>query len=128
MIDDQPPAGLGGRVDLDARQPTGEMGGPAGNKVEAPAPERVGQLVPKDGVEAGIAEHDLGRGPGRGILVAVGLDQFARDAVEPRVEELRRALRVARRRKPTKPTKAATERRLREKRRRGELKRLRRPP
>jgi ribosome-associated protein len=49
-------------------------------------------------------------------------------ATERVVEELRRALRVERRRVPTKPTKAATERRLEQKRRRGELKRLRRAP
>jgi ribosome-associated protein len=49
-------------------------------------------------------------------------------ATERVVEELRRALRVERRRVPTKPTKAATERRLEQKRRRGELKRQRRAP
>ena len=49
-------------------------------------------------------------------------------ATERLVEELRRALRVERRRVPTKPTKAAQERRLEQKRRRGELKRLRRAP
>ncbi len=49
-------------------------------------------------------------------------------ATERVVEELRRALRVERRRVPTKPTKAAKERRLEQKRRRGELKRLRRAP
>jgi ribosome-associated protein len=49
-------------------------------------------------------------------------------ATERLVEELRQALRVERRRKPTKPTRAAKERRLEQKRRRGELKRLRRAP
>jgi ribosome-associated protein len=44
------------------------------------------------------------------------------------VEQLREALRVKRRRRPTKPTKAAKERRLQEKRRRSEVKRLRRSP
>ena len=43
-------------------------------------------------------------------------------------ETLREALRVERRRRPTKPTQAAVERRLEQKRRRGETKRLRRPP
>jgi ribosome-associated protein len=42
------------------------------------------------------------------------------------VEALRAALRVERRRVPTKPTAAARERRLEDKRRRGEVKRLRR--
>jgi ribosome-associated protein len=49
-------------------------------------------------------------------------------ALERLVERLREALRVERRRVPTKPTKAARERRLDEKRRRGETKKLRRPP
>jgi ribosome-associated protein len=42
------------------------------------------------------------------------------------VESLREALRVPRRRKPTKPSKAAVERRLEAKRRRAKVKRLRR--
>jgi ribosome-associated protein len=49
-------------------------------------------------------------------------------AVERVVAALREALRVERRRVPTKPSAAAKERRLEEKRRRGERKRLRRPP
>jgi ribosome-associated protein len=49
-------------------------------------------------------------------------------AVERLVEQLRQALRVERRRRPTKPTAAARERRLEQKRRRGQTKRLRRPP
>ena len=49
-------------------------------------------------------------------------------ATERLVEALRQALKVERRRRPTKPTKAARERRLDQKRRRGETKRLRRPP
>ena len=49
-------------------------------------------------------------------------------ALERLVAQLREALRVPRPRVPTKPTQAARERRLEEKRRRGETKRLRRPP
>jgi ribosome-associated protein len=49
-------------------------------------------------------------------------------AVERLVERLREALRVERRRKATKPSAAARERRLEAKKRRGETKRLRRPP
>jgi ribosome-associated protein len=49
-------------------------------------------------------------------------------ATERLVGALREALRVPRRRKPTKPTKSAVERRLEQKRRRGAVKRLRRPP
>jgi ribosome-associated protein len=49
-------------------------------------------------------------------------------ALERLAERLREGLRVPRRRVPTKPTPAARKRRLDEKRRRGETKRLRRPP
>jgi ribosome-associated protein len=49
-------------------------------------------------------------------------------AIERVVETLRLALAVERRRRPTKPTEAARKRRLEQKRRRGETKRLRRPP
>jgi len=49
-------------------------------------------------------------------------------ATERLVESLRQALKVERRRRPTKPTKASRERRLESKRRRSDTKRLRRPP
>jgi ribosome-associated protein len=49
-------------------------------------------------------------------------------ATERLVEQLRQALRVERRRRPTRPTAASQERRLEQKRRRGEVKRLRRAP
>jgi ribosome-associated protein len=49
-------------------------------------------------------------------------------AVERLVEQLRAALRVERKRVPTKPSAAARERRLEGKRRRSQTKHLRRPP
>jgi ribosome-associated protein len=49
-------------------------------------------------------------------------------AIERLVESLRRALHVERRRVPTKPTKASRERRVEDKKRQSERKRLRRPP
>jgi ribosome-associated protein len=49
-------------------------------------------------------------------------------ALERLANALRDALRVERPRRPTRPTKAAVERRLDEKRRRSATKRLRRPP
>jgi ribosome-associated protein len=49
-------------------------------------------------------------------------------ALDRLVEQLRAALRVQRKRVPTKPTAAARERRLEQKRRRSDTKRLRRPP
>jgi ribosome-associated protein len=49
-------------------------------------------------------------------------------AIERLVEGLREALRVPRPRRPTKPTSASRQRRLEQKRRRGETKQLRRKP
>ena len=65
------------------------------------------------------------------VLRAVAQDQRSQGrnrelALERLVEQLRRALRVERRRVATKPTAASRERRLEEKRRRSRTKRLRR--
>jgi ribosome-associated protein len=65
------------------------------------------------------------------VLRAVAQDERSQSrnrelAVERLVERLREALYVERRRVPTAPTQAARERRLEEKRRRAEVKRLRR--
>ena len=67
------------------------------------------------------------------VLRAVAQDERSQSrnrelAVERLVETLRAALRVKRKRKPTKPSAAARERRLEGKRRRSQVKRLRRPP
>jgi ribosome-associated protein len=67
------------------------------------------------------------------VLRAVAQDERSQSrnrelAVERLVASLRNALRVDRPRRPTNPTAASRERRLREKRRRSELKQQRRPP
>jgi ribosome-associated protein len=67
------------------------------------------------------------------VLRAVAQDERSQArnrelAVERLVAALRDALRVERRRHPTKPTAAARERRLEQKRRRSATKQLRRPP
>jgi ribosome-associated protein len=67
------------------------------------------------------------------VLRAVAQDERSQArnrelAVERLVATLREALRVPRKRKPTKPSAAARERRLEGKRRRSQVKRLRRPP
>jgi ribosome-associated protein len=67
------------------------------------------------------------------VLRAVAQDSRSQSrnrelAIERLVAALREALRVERRRRPTKPTAASRERRLQEKRRRSETKQLRRPP
>jgi ribosome-associated protein len=67
------------------------------------------------------------------VLRAVAQDERSQArnrelAVERLADQLRRALRVERRRVPTGPTKASQERRLEEKRRRSAVKRLRGRP
>jgi ribosome-associated protein len=67
------------------------------------------------------------------ILRAVAQDERSQArnrelAVERLVAALREALKVERRRRATKPTSASRERRLEDKRRRGQVKQLRRPP
>jgi len=67
------------------------------------------------------------------VLRAVAQDERSQArnrelAIERVVAQLREALKVPRRRRPTKPSQAAVERRLEEKRRRSQTKRLRRPP
>src|SRR5438874_3708599 len=67
------------------------------------------------------------------VLRAVAQDERSQSrnrelAIERLVAALRDALHLQRKRVATKPTKAARERRLEQKRRRGTVKRLRRPP
>jgi ribosome-associated protein len=67
------------------------------------------------------------------VLRAVAQDERSQArnrelAVERLVAALRDALKVERQRRATKPTSASRERRLEEKRRRGQVKQLRRPP
>jgi ribosome-associated protein len=67
------------------------------------------------------------------VLRAVAQDERSQArnrelAVERLVAALREALKVERQRRATKPTSASRERRLEEKRRRGQVKQLRRPP
>jgi ribosome-associated protein len=67
------------------------------------------------------------------VLRAVAQDERSqarnRELATARVAEaLRQALHVERRRRPTKPSAASVQRRLEQKRRRAETKRLRRPP
>jgi ribosome-associated protein len=67
------------------------------------------------------------------VLRAVAQDERSQTrnrelAIERIADRLREALRVERRRVPTRPTKAAVERRLEQKRRRSQTKRRRQPP
>ena len=67
------------------------------------------------------------------VLRAIAQDERSQSrnkelAAERLVGQLREALKVPRRRRPTKPSKAAVERRIDAKKRRSQTKRLRRPP
>jgi ribosome-associated protein len=67
------------------------------------------------------------------VLRAIAQDERSQSrnrelAIDRLVAALRDALRVERRRRPTRPTAASRERRLEQKRRRGATKQLRRPP
>ena len=87
------------------------------------------------GASSALTEHQKRRvlakaGP---TLRAVAQDERSQSrnrelAVERIVEQLRQALKVERRRVPTKPTASSRERRLESKKRRSQTKRLRRPP
>ncbi|MDF2749716.1 MAG: aminoacyl-tRNA hydrolase [Gaiellaceae bacterium] len=84
---------------------------------------------------AALTEHQKRRVLARAgpVLRAVAQDERSQWrnrelALERLVEQLRAALKVPRRRVPTEPSRAAKERRLETKRRRGQTKKLRRPP
>ena len=84
---------------------------------------------------AALTDHQKRRVVGRAgpVLRAVAQDERSQWrnrelALERLVEQLRAALKVPRRRVPTEPSRAAKERRLETKRRRGQTKKLRRPP
>ena len=84
---------------------------------------------------AALTEHQKRRVLARAgpVLRAVAQDERSQWrnrelALERLVEQLRAALKVPRRRVPTEPSHAAKERRLETKRRRGQTKKLRRPP
>ena len=107
--------------------------GPGGQHAQKSS-TRVEALFDVDASEA-LSEAQKRRVVARtgGLLRAIAQDERSQLrnrelAVERLVEKLRAALAVPRRRKPTRPTAASRERRIAGKKRRGETKRLRRPP
>ena len=106
--------------------------GPGGQHAQKTRDARRGDLRRRGLVGAHARRRSGGcsRGPGP-VLRAVAQDERSQWrnrelATERLVEALRDALRVPRRRRPTKPSRAAVERRLEQKRRRSEVKRRRR--
>ncbi|HKC22090.1 MAG TPA: alternative ribosome rescue aminoacyl-tRNA hydrolase ArfB [Gaiellaceae bacterium] len=112
---------------------TSRSSGPGGQHAQK-SETRVEALFDVEASEA-LTETQKRRVIGRAgpVLRAIAQDERSQArnrelAVERLVEQLRSALRVDRRRVPTKPTAAAKERRLEQKRRRSRTKRLRRMP
>jgi ribosome-associated protein len=112
---------------------TSRLSGPGGQHAQK-SETRVEALFD---VEASAALTEIQKrrviGKAGPILRAVAQDERSQLrnrelAIERVTEALREALRVPRKRVPTKPSKASKERRLDEKRRRGAVKRLRRLP
>jgi ribosome-associated protein len=114
-------------------------GGPGGqnvNKVETKVVARIGLTQ-----IAGLSESDLARlrtvlasrltESGELIVtssVTRSRERNIDDALDRMAGILREALRRPRKRRPTRPTRASKERRISGKKRRGDTKRLRRPP
>ncbi len=112
---------------------TSRSSGPGGQHAQK-SETRVEALFDVEASQA-LTETQKRRVVGRAgpVLRAIAQDERSQArnrelAVERLVEQLRAALRVARRRVPTKPTAASRERRLAQKRRRSETKRHRRLP
>jgi ribosome-associated protein len=112
---------------------TSRSSGPGGQHAQK-SETRVEALFDVEASEA-LTEAQKRRVIGRAgpVLRAVAQDERSQLrnrelALERLVDQLRAALRVERKRVPTKPTAAARKRRLEQKRRRSETKRLRRMP
>ena len=112
---------------------TSRSSGPGGQHAQK-SESRVEALFDVEASEA-LTEAQKRRVIGRAgpVLRAIAQDERSQLrnrelALERVVEQLRAALRVERKRVPTKPTAASRERRLEQKRRRSKTKRLRREP
>jgi ribosome-associated protein len=112
---------------------TSRSSGPGGQHAQK-SETRVEALFDVEASEA-LTEAQKRRVVGRAgpVLRAIAQDERSQLrnrelAVERLVEQLHTALKVERRRVPTKPSAAARERRLEQKRRRSQTKRLRRMP
>ena len=108
-------------------------GGPSGRRRRREASARVEALFDVE-ASPSLTEEQKQRVVGRAgtVIRAVAEDERSQLrnrelALERLVAALREALRVRRPRRPTQPRREAVEQRLAAKRRRGELKRLRRP-
>ncbi len=77
MVNDQPPANGGPRVDFDTRFIPGMLGNPAGQEIPMVQVQPVGRPVPQQGVDAGVEEKNLQLIPGRRVPALIGGQQAA---------------------------------------------------
>lgn len=77
VIDDNSPADPGARMYLDAGQPAPGVRYETGEKIQAPAIERVSQPVNPDRVQTRIADDDLGNASGGRVALSDRQDVFA---------------------------------------------------
>src|SRR5262249_53915641 len=67
MVDEETAADRGAGMDLDAGRDPADMRQEAARQPPVGAPQPVGQAIDHEGMEAGIAQHDLGPRPGGGV-------------------------------------------------------------
>src|SRR6185437_6530193 len=67
MVDEEAAADGGAGMDLDAGQDPAEMRQETAGQEPIATPEPVSQAIKDEGVQAGIAKHDLGTRTGRGV-------------------------------------------------------------
>jgi hypothetical protein len=77
MVDKEPPANLGSRVNFDACQEAIEVGQETSQESELMSPEEVGETMKPEGVEARIEEDDFQLAPCRGVFGKNRLNIFS---------------------------------------------------
>ncbi len=79
VVDHQPPAELGGRMDLDPGQPAGDMRGKPAQQVQLVLATASATAVPHDGVQARVAQQDLERRPCRRVAFPICPDSLTQE-------------------------------------------------
>src|SRR5262245_41596325 len=69
VVDEEAVADGRARVDLDAGKESAQVGDEAAQEAPLAHPERMRQPVEPDGVQAGVAEEDLGGAAGGGVAL-----------------------------------------------------------
>jgi hypothetical protein len=77
VVDEEAPADLGARVDLDSREPAAQLGDSAPDQAPAARPEGMRNAIEQDRLEAGIEQRHLEAIAGRRVAGDHGIDVFA---------------------------------------------------